>query len=405
MWSYPAIYTSIPSNYSHQMLISRTIFILSAISAVACVELVPVARYIGKHNANCNPHRKITGALVDGKIYTFGGCYAIPYTVYPDDDEIEKPSRNKEYHYNVTESSHVYDIASDAWSFETNTPLPLRGSSTLVVNKDIYFYNINAEPRTSQLNLWKYSTDTKAWTELAQLPFIKRGDLLTCHSNDKMYFMGSYDGSLRNIIHVHNLATNRWEDAIYPDRRFNARRILCHDTHISVIGQEVKDKADMYGFEGKNAYRQKLINVHHNGSVQIVENFHVTLGYNINAARSQALPVNEWFYTYALNEQKNATEMVKINTLTLETVQLDAPPYALTDVLMLPTENNEIYLFGGGKEKLFGEYTSRDPDDAALPKIKTYNHKITVCSLPTSSTSVAEESVDNHHFKLQVPDN
>ncbi|GAN02757.1 hypothetical protein MAM1_0027d02204 [Mucor ambiguus] len=388
------------------MLMIRAVSLLTTvISAVVCAELISVSPYIGKHKASCDSHRKITGALVTGKIYTFGGCYAIPYTVDPD-DETEKPSRNEDGHYNVTESSHVYDIASDIWSFEANTPLPLRGSSTLVVNKDIYFYNINAEPRISQLNLWKYSTDTKTWTELAELPFIKRGVLLTCHSNGKMYFMGSNDGYLRNIIHVHNLATNRWEDAIYLDKRITAREILCHDTHLSMIGDEENDKVDMYGFEGEKAFKQKLINVYHNGSVQVVEGFNVTLGYNIGGVRAQVIPANEWFYIFALSEAKNATEIVKINTLTLETIQLDAPPYALTDVLMLPTENSEVYLFGGGKEKIFGKVTSKEPNDQSLPKIKTYNHKITMRTLPTIVVEEkAEADEEEHRFKLQVPTN
>lgn len=381
------------------MLLTRAISLLSAISVVAFAELVPVSPYIGKHKANCSPHREITGALVSGKIYTFGGCYAIPYTVDPD-DEIENPLDDQQDHYNVTDSSNVYDIATDTWSFETNTPLPLRGSSTLVVNKDIYFYNINAEPRTSQLNMWKYNTDAKAWTELEELRFIKRGDLQTCHSNGKMYFMGSWDGSLRNIIHVHNLATNRWEDDIYLDKRITAREILCHNTHISVIGDQVQNKASMYGFEGELAFKQKLINVYYNGSVQIVDNFNVTLGYNRKGIRAQVVAVNEWFYTFALNEAKNATEMAKINTLTLETVKLDAPPYALTDVLMLPTENDEVYLFGGGKEKIFGKVTSKEPNDKSLPKIKAYNHKLVAA--PATATEADEK---DHHFKLQVPGN
>ncbi|KAL9556620.1 hypothetical protein MBANPS3_001774 [Mucor bainieri] len=377
------------------MLLTRAISLLSVISAVACAKLTPVSPYVGKHNANCYPHPKVTGALVAGKIYTFGGCYAVPYMVYPDDDEFDVPGF-KEDRYNVTKESNVYDIASDTWSFETNTPLPLRGSSTLVVNKDIYFYNIDAEPKTSPLNMWKYSTDTKAWTELAELP------------NNKMYFMGDYDGSLRNIIHVHNLLTNRWEDAIYLNKRLTAKEILCHNTHLSLIGDEVQNKVDMYGFGGEVAFKQKLINVYHDGSVQVVESFDVTLGYNRKGARAQAIPLDEWFYTFALSEAKNATEMVKINTLTLETVQLDAPPYALANVLMLPTENDEIYLFGGGKERLFGEITSKEPNDESLPKIKTYNHKITAYALPTHAMEeggIKADEEEEHHLKLQVPDN
>ncbi|KAL7326252.1 hypothetical protein PS15p_208616 [Mucor circinelloides] len=387
------------------MLLTHAISILSVISTVAFAELVPVSPYIGQHKANCNSHSALTGALVGAKIYTFGGCYAIPYVVDPDDETEEPLKKNNDYE-NVTDSSHVYDTASDTWSFETNTPRPLRGSSTLVVNKDIYFYNINAEPRTNQLDLWKYNTDTKTWSELAQLPFIKLGDLLTCHSNDKMYFMGSNDGYQQSIIRVYNLATNYWEDSIYLDKRITAKQILCHDTHISMIGEEVKDESTLRGYGVEKAFNQNLINAYYNGSVEVVENFNVTLGYNRKGARAQVFPLKEWFYTFALNESKNAAEIIKLNTLTLETVTLDAPPYILTDVLMLPTEDDEIYLFGGRKERLFGKLTSKEQENELVPKIKTYNHKIIMQSSPAAVA--AEERVEtsekDHHFKVQTPD-
>ncbi|KAG1078334.1 hypothetical protein G6F42_024316 [Rhizopus arrhizus] len=169
------------------MLLTRAISLLAVFTAVAFADLIPVSPYIGKHKANCNSHSKITGALVDGKIYTFGGCYAIPYIVDPD-DETEVPFRRYNDHRNVTESSNVYDIASDTWSFETNTPRPLYGSSTIAVNKDIYFYNINSKPKTSQLDLWKYSTDTKTWSELPQLPFLNHGGILNCHNNNRIIY-------------------------------------------------------------------------------------------------------------------------------------------------------------------------------------------------------------------------
>ncbi|KAG1121676.1 hypothetical protein G6F42_012197 [Rhizopus arrhizus] len=389
------------------MLLTHAISILSVISTVVFAELVPVSPYIGQHKANCNSHSALTGALVGTKIYTFGGCYAIPYVVDPD-DETEEPLKKNNDHENVTDSSHVYDTTSDTWSFETNTPRPLRGSSTLVVNKDIYFYNINAEPRTNQLDLWKYNTDTKTWSELAQLPFIKLGNLLTCHSNDKMYFMGSSDGYQQNIIRVYNLATNYWEDSIYLDKRITAKQILCHDTHISMIGEEVNNESSFlraYGVE--KAFNQNLINAYYNGSVEVIENFNVTLGYNYNGARAQVFPLKEWFYTFALNESKNAAEIIKLNTLTLETVALEAPPYILTDVLMLPTEDDEIYLFGGRKERLFGKLTTKEQENELVPKIKTYNHKIIMQSSPTAAAEEEERIETNekdHHFKVQTPD-
>lgn len=389
------------------MLLSRAISLLSVFTAVVFAELVPVSPYIGKHKANCPQQSKITGTLVNGKIYTFGGCYALAYIVDPD-DESDNTFRRYDEHQNVTESSHVYDIASDTWSFEKNTPRPLAYASTIVVNKDIYFYNIGAKPRTTELHLWKYSTDTKTWSEPAQLPFLYHGNLLTCHKNDKMYFMGSGDGFQRNIVRVQNLLNNQWEDPIYLDKRINAKKLLCHDKHISVIGEsldKMEDDMKIFDFQQRDSvYNQNLINVYHNGSVQIADNFNVTLGHNRNGRRAQVLPVKEWFYIFGLNGSSNATEIIKINTLTLETVHLDTLPYALTNVLIVPTENDEIYLFGGGKEKIFGRITQVE-QDPSVPKIKTYNHKFIV-SPPAVVEEIADESSEQDgHFKLQVPYN
>ncbi|GAN04159.1 hypothetical protein MAM1_0056d03619 [Mucor ambiguus] len=387
------------------MLLTHAVSLFSVFTAVAFAELIPVSPYIGKHKANCQSQSKITGALVGGKIYTFGGCYALPYIVDPD-DESEGLLRRYDEHQNVTESSNVYDIASDTWSFETNTPRPLLGSSTTVINKDIYFYNIDAKPRTTDLNLWKYSTVTKTWSEPAQLPFLYHGNLLTCHSNDKMYFMGSQDGYQRNIVRVQNLLSNQWEDPIYLDKRIYAKNLLCHETHLSVIGEKA-DKEDVIGifdFQRNNVYNQNLINVYHNGSVQMVENFNVTLGYNRHDGEAQIFPVKEWFYIFGSNESKNATEISKINTLTLDIVKLDTLPYKLTNVLMVPAENDEIYLFGGRKNNMFGSAAPKVEQDTSVPKIKTYNHKLIIPPPVVAEENVEQVDEQGGHFKLQVPD-
>ncbi|KAK4512942.1 uncharacterized protein ATC70_003653 [Mucor velutinosus] len=387
------------------MLLTRAISLLSIFTAVAFAELVPVSPYTGKHKANCQ-HSKLTGALVDGRIYTFGGCYAIPYIIDPDDESGEPFGRYND-HQNVTESSNVYDIASDTWSFETNTPRLLRGSSTVTINKDIYFYNIDSKPRTTQLNLWKYSTDTKTWSEPDQLPFLIHGSLLTCHSNDKMYFMGSQDGYQRNIVRVQNLLSNQWEDPVYLDKRIYAKKLLCHETHISVIGEKADKEDDIaiFDFQRESTYTQNLINVYHNGSVQIVENFNITLGHSRNGGIAQVFPLKEWFYIFGLDESNSATEISKINTLTLETVKLDTLPYALTNVLMVPTENDEIYLFGGGKEKIsVGRPAPKEDQNPSVPKIKTYNHKLIIPPTDVVKESTGEAGKQGGHLKLQAPD-
>ncbi|CEP10191.1 hypothetical protein [Parasitella parasitica] len=392
------------------MLLTRAIALLPILAAaIVADDLIPVSPYIGKHKSNCNSVRKLTGTLVDGKIYTFGGCYTIPYIVDPDEEG--GMFQNMEDHQNVTESSYAYSISTDEWSFETNTPRPLQGASITAIGKDIYLYNIQSKPRTSQLNLWKFETNTKSWTELPQLPFLKHGNLLTCHNNGKMYFMGSGDGHQRNIIHVHDLATNDWQDPIYLDKRINAKRIICHDTHISMVGEQVQDDRELVlDFGREQEYTQKLINSYYNGTVHVVENFNITLGTCRFSGRAQITHLNEWFYTFVVGAAKNETSITKINTLTLETVKLNILPYALSDVLILPTENDEIYLFGGRKDRRGFSNTSKnqkgDQNHRPLPQIKTYNHKLKI-----SVQDVVEESLrtrekkQEYHFNLQVPNN
>ncbi|KAI8641235.1 hypothetical protein BD408DRAFT_433444 [Parasitella parasitica] len=396
------------------MLLTRAIAFLSTFAAVVFAEdLIPVSAYIGKHKSSCNSVRKLTGTLVDGKIYTFGGCYAIPYIVDPDEED--SMFQNMDDHQNVTESSYVYDTLTDEWYFETNTPRPMQGASITAIDKDIYLYNIQSKPRISQLNLWKYSTDTKTWTELPQLPFIKHGNLLTCHNNGKMYFMGTNDGHQRNIIHAHDLATNSWQDSIYLDKRINVKRIICHDTHISMVGEQIRDyKETFFGFNGEQFYTQNLIDSYYNGTVHVAENYNITLGTSRYGRKSQITHLNEWFYTFVIGAARNETSITKINTLTLETVKLKTLPYALSNVLILPTKNDEIYLFGGAKDREGFSSTPKskkeEQDDRSLPKIKTYNHKLIVSVQDTaqeaSETSKEEHERDeDHRFNLQVPNN
>lgn len=393
------------------MLLKRAIALLSVLTAVATADLVPVSPYIGKHKASCNSIKKLTGALVGSKIYTFGGCYAIPYIVYPDDDDNDEIFRNFDDHQNVTESSHVYDIATDQWSFETNTPRPLQGSSVSVVGQDIYFYNIHSKPSSSQLDIWKYSTDTKEWAQLPLLPFLKHGDLLTCHNNNRMYFMGSRDGYQRNIIHVHNLTTNSWENSIYLDKRVNAKRIICHNTHISMIGEPVRDDSDtFFGYQADKTYTQNLIDAYYNGTVHVAKNFNVTLGTTRYGKNAQITLLNEWFYIFGIGgSSRNETIITKVNTLTLETVELDTLPYILRDVLILPTENNEIYLWGGAKESRGSKSQKQEKNSNSVPFIKTYNHKLTIHVNDSEEFVEASEAAkiekEKHSFNLQVPDN
>ena len=124
-------------------------------------QLVPISEYIGKHSSKCMYANGITGNIVGTKIYTFGGCYPIPYIVDPNTDEDDIFFR-RQNHYNTSDLSYTYDIVNDKWEFETKAPYPIRSASTEVVNDAIYFYQMSLEPETPKhMEMWKYDTKTK----------------------------------------------------------------------------------------------------------------------------------------------------------------------------------------------------------------------------------------------------
>lgn len=73
-------------------------------------KLVPVSNYIGQHRYKCDRLSTITGELVQDKIYTFGGCYPIPYVVDPSVENINFTNINRN---NASETIQIYDIKKD----------------------------------------------------------------------------------------------------------------------------------------------------------------------------------------------------------------------------------------------------------------------------------------------------
>ena len=105
---------------------------------------IELEKYPGKHDNNCIHNTPITGTIVKDKIYTFGGCYPIPYTIEinNDYDDIFSTRLKKQNSINITDEIYVYDIEQDKWNLEGYTPKPFIKAYTQVVNEKIYFFNI-----------------------------------------------------------------------------------------------------------------------------------------------------------------------------------------------------------------------------------------------------------------------
>jgi N-acetylneuraminic acid mutarotase len=59
--------------------------------------------------------------------------------------------------------------------------------------------------------LYKYNIQNNSWSSLnTSLPF-PRGEAGTTILNGKIYCMGGFNGSLTNLCHVYDIASNTWQ--------------------------------------------------------------------------------------------------------------------------------------------------------------------------------------------------
>lgn len=325
-------------------------------------QFVPISEYIGKHSSKCMYANGITGNIVGTKIYTFGGCYPIPYIVDPNEDDV---FFRRNDHFNTTDLSYVYDIINDKWEFETKTPYPMRWASTEVVNDVIYFYQISLEPEMQKhMEMWKYDTQTKNWSHVNNIVFTWHGTLASCHHADKIYMTGTDDGRQINIVHVYNTISNKWEAPIYINEHISIRQMLCNDQSIKIIGNKIDYKPDkiIFGTDyPKHSY--DLISVHYNGTMTYS-------GLNITGNFDRVAKNQDWFYF--LDISKDGSVVSKLNTNTHENQTLASIPSKVSKPLLIPF-NNDIYLIGGGVAR-FGMGMRHDVDHG---EFKTLNHKIT----------------------------
>lgn len=363
----------------------KKLLIVSVIAAVCSAELLPVSSYVGKHKYKCGHGTAITGSRVGDKVYTFGGCYPIPYIVDPNDDDYGMRYYNPEEHTNTSSTIEVYDIPSNQWTIETDiqTPFPWRKAFHQTYKHNIFFHNIRTKIFENYgRTMWKYDTIEKKWTRLADLPFIWIGSLGSCEADGKIYFAGTDDGQIRTIIQVYNAETDHWEKPIFPDKTLGRmRQMLCGKDHIHFLGIERQE-------EEKMNYMMHPIGMHglFRESFDLLSTDYKTgntfsHGLNITAKFDKVSVKDDSFYILGI-DNKNSS-IIKLDTVTHKQTTLGVFPHTLNNPLLVPYENNEVFLFGGGEDGMHFACNNRgmdmDPEyenQYHCNTLKTYNHKL-----------------------------
>lgn len=332
-------------------------------------------KYPGKHDNNCIYNTPITGTIVKDKIYTFGGCYPIPYTIeINNNDDIFTARLKKENSINITNEIYVYDINQDKWYLEGYTPKPFIKAYTQVVNENIYFFNIewnnNRFDINNKNNIWIYNTISKEWFQMEDLKFNWNGRLLTCEKNGKIYFMGSNDGQQRNILQIYNTILKEWENSILLEKSFYAEYMICKKEIIYFLGRENnngKRNIDNFNNDG-------LIIMHENKTLEYAP-LSMRFGWDASISIS-----DNYVYTFG-NGNTGGEKQIVVTRINLEKhtkkkIGILNPIKTSLNIFY----NNSIILFGGKYQGQINKCYEYDEDCVNSDKnndiMKVFNHKI-----------------------------
>lgn len=352
------------------MLVKKTITIL-AIAAQLCfsLELEPIAKYEGHHSNKylelCQ--QKMTGVLVNDKVYTFGGSFPIPYMVDPAHD-IGSYSVSPEKKFNMTDEVYSYNILQDTWKLETHMPFPFCSAKLQVVNNAVYLFDINTQPDTKRSTMWKYETDTNTWRVLERIPFIWRNKLLSCEHDDLIYFTGSQDSQLRTIIQRYDTRQDTWSSPLFLDspeqKTLYLENMFCFKDSLHFLGRgEVNQWKDTVSFIYNKGRPFSFYTWPYDANANIEDtDFNVTLTREV-AIESRG----DWLYMFDVLK-KNST-LSKANPFTKQVVQLGSVDQVLQSTLFVPYNDEVAILLGGASKNFLMDSTSED-------ELGTYNHKV-----------------------------
>ncbi|KAI8641236.1 hypothetical protein BD408DRAFT_418402 [Parasitella parasitica] len=350
----------------------RQLLILPLLMGICAAGLIPIANYTGKHDSRCFEAPKVAGAILNDKLYTFGGCFRVSYVVDPDSLR-DNFIFSSEDHKNATDLSQVYDVSKNEWSFETKTPVPFKQASTQVVEDSIYFYDIKPEFEWTSMDMYKYDTTDKLWTTLPEIPFLWSGNLKSCHDGQgKMYFTGSEDGEERSIIHVYDTNKEQWiKSPILMDKRLQVKQMICKKDHIKFIAKDLKSIEDepkmavWYSSDDGPSIMDETLELF---STSYLDGSTVSDNYSFDGNYNSA-PISLYGdYAYLHNVRKTETIFYRLNIMTLENVIIGILPYDLSTPLIAPVNENELLILGGIAPYPYGRTHRND--------IKIYNHKL-----------------------------
>ncbi|KAL9556674.1 hypothetical protein MBANPS3_001760 [Mucor bainieri] len=338
------------------------------LTAICAAELVSIANYTGKHNSNCMYQETITGAVVNDKLYTFGGCFKVAYVVDPNNPREGRIFRDN--HQNTTDLSQVYNIVKDEWSFETKTPIPIKYAQTEVAGNMIYLFNIRPEKRFSSMDMYKYDTESRSWTILPDIPFLWHGTLQSCSDGrGKIYFAGALDGQNRNIVQVLDTANDQWSQTpIFMDKRLEIKQMICNQDHIKFIAKDLKKIEDeddgptvWYGGEVWSD-TLGLFSTSYLDGTTVSDNY----TFSLNHGSGPIGRLDNWIFVG--NVDKTQTIFYRLNTMTHENVTMATLPYDLQSPLIAPVNEREILILGGSKPYPYLRTHKNN--------IEKYNHKL-----------------------------
>ncbi|GAA5806001.1 hypothetical protein HPULCUR_011529 [Helicostylum pulchrum] len=354
-------------------MLKRIITLSFFASLVAC-KAIPVSPYPGKMERWRSASE---ASVVDNTIYVFGGVedpILEPYIVNPDDDDDDDDDYQRRIFGPVdkkaTDIAYAYDIDRDQWRVETTTPFPWKTTNAVAIDRDIFLFSCIGKGYYGSHELWKYDTVKKNWSQKSSLPFLWSGSLHSCSMDKKIYFAAEGGYLSRNIIHVYNIDSDEWEQPIFINKKLSIEKMLCLDESIKVFAGEYKvnkiSGETIYGSHMGASYTEEgVFTIHYNGT---------TLFSGIPQKMKQEKTIaslDEYFYFYETESEVNEATIQRVNTRTseYEAVASDLP-YNFSSILFVPTDPNQIFLFGGLPTfQNFGTPVSKDA-------VSVWSHKV-----------------------------
>jgi N-acetylneuraminic acid mutarotase len=177
------------------------------------------------------PRSEGMGAVVNGKLYLFGGYI----------DTTFKP----------TQRGDVYDPATNRWTQVANLPFGVSHMGTTVVGDSMYFAGGYPATSTNQTfstrAVWQYNTLTNTFTNLPLLPAARGGGALVALGRE-LHFFGGSDSSRRDAaqhwaLDLDNLAAGWVTKASLPLATNHVAGAVVDGKIYSIGGQQNQDSA------------------------------------------------------------------------------------------------------------------------------------------------------------------